>query len=139
MYETYERFWRQNVYFCLFDCSTIYCATIRVLSQCTLDVFQEVYYAQNIGLSQVRHVYLSDYKLDLYICRTTGTTCIFVGLQQYSQVRHVYLSDYRYDMCICRTTGSTYIFVGLPIVLWCLVQHIYLLDYLILLGHSSQI
>ena len=93
MYETYERFWRQNVYFCLFDCSTIYCATIRVLSQCTLDVFQEVYYAQNIGLSQVRHVYLSDYRFDMYICRTPDSITVV-----------------------------------------CLVQHIYLLDYLILLG-----
>ena len=64
----------------------------------------------------------------------TGTTCIFVGLQQYSQVRHVYPSDNRYDMCICRTTGSTYIFVSFPILLQCIVQHIYLLNYLILLG-----
>ena len=75
--------------------STIYCATIRVLSQCTLDVLQEVYYAQNIGLSQVQHVYLSDsnsiHRCDMYIRRITGTTCVFVGLQD----RHIYLSDFQ--------------------------------------------
>ena len=114
MYETYERFWRQNVYFCLFDCSTIYCATIRVLSQCTLDVLQEVYYAQNIGLSQVLHVYLSDsnsiHRCDMYIRRITGT--------------HVYLSDYRIDIYICQFSNnivvhsSTHIFIELLNITW---------------------
>ena len=40
--------------FCLFDCRTVYCATLRVLCQYTLDVFQEVYYVQTCNLFDYR-------------------------------------------------------------------------------------
>ena len=54
--------------------STIYCAT-----QNTLTFFQAAFYV-------LIHRNIIGSSNSLYFCRTTGTTFIFVGLQQYSQV-----------------------------------------------------